>query len=122
MKPGKASQMIAALLGVPIGKISRRTRGYGHRVWRVEIRRGKEILVDLEAREIFAERWGLGWSSVDHPDVAKTIRDIYNSGDEPGPENAEGKRRVTMEDYLAWRRAAVYWEDLGTIHRKVSAR
>lgn len=122
MKRNHVRAAIEDLIGVPIRGMWRcyRERPTRHKVWRVELRRGKEIGVDLELREIHAERWGLGWTPIAYPGAAKTVRDIYESGDEPGPENAEGKRRVTMDDYLAWRLRAVPWTDLGHVSREAA--
>jgi hypothetical protein len=110
---------IEAMLGVQVRRIGSSYRLYPryHRAWRVQLRRGKWIEVDLECSMVMAERWGLAWRPLTDPSAAKTIRDIYESGDDPGPESDEGKRRVTMEDYVAWRMSAVRYLDLGSTIR-----
>ncbi len=119
---GRARPAIEALLGVPVRQIENSWRyPQNRRVWRVWLRRGKWIVVDLVLGEIKAERWGMGWAPMAHPDVAKTVRDIYESGDDPGPESSEGQRRRTMEDYVAWRVKVGWWQDFGATVRRVRA-
>ena len=101
---------IEAVLGVPdIVGWSRHSRRRSMQaeielIYRVEIRRGKEVFLDFNRLTFQAPRWGYeNWTPIFQH--SKFFLDVYASGHELETRyRGEGERRRRLDDYLLFRR------------------